>query len=114
MLEELIAFDNAIQVVLEWAKDRDDTVVIVTADHETGGLTLDRDATHELMVDVYDSYGRGDCYEWTSKNHTNADVNFYINGANIDFTQYYSGGYQRIKNTDVFEIMKSLLAGNNA
>lgn len=36
---ETLAFDEAVAVVLEFAAGRDDTLVIVTADHETGGLT---------------------------------------------------------------------------
>jgi alkaline phosphatase len=38
MLHELLRFDAAVRVVLEWAKKRDDTLVLVTADHETGGF----------------------------------------------------------------------------
>ena len=38
LLHEMIKFDNAVNAVLEWAKGRDDTIVIVTADHETGGF----------------------------------------------------------------------------
>ncbi|MDN3609566.1 alkaline phosphatase [Vibrio ostreicida] len=38
MLHELLKFDEAINAVYEWAKGRDDTIVIVTADHETGSF----------------------------------------------------------------------------
>ncbi len=38
MLHELLKFDEAISAVYEWAKDRDDTLVVVTADHETGSF----------------------------------------------------------------------------
>lgn len=38
MLHELLRFDAAVRVVLDWAKQRDDTLVLVTADHETGGF----------------------------------------------------------------------------
>ncbi|MGF1725726.1 alkaline phosphatase [Photobacterium nomapromontoriensis] len=38
MLHEMIKFDEAIGSVYEWAKDRDDTLIIVTADHETGSF----------------------------------------------------------------------------
>lgn len=111
MLEELIAFDDAIAAVLEWAKNRDDTVVIVTADHETGGLVLERDTTHQMMVDVYQSFGRGGCYEWLTTGHTSTDVNLYINGANINFAKCSFESKDRIKNTDVFDIMKYLMTG---
>ena len=38
MLHELLKFDEAVNAVYEWVKDRDDTLVVVTADHETGGF----------------------------------------------------------------------------
>ncbi|MDZ4659534.1 MAG: alkaline phosphatase [Bythopirellula sp.] len=38
MLQELLQFDDAIRVVLNWARERDDTLVLVTADHETGSF----------------------------------------------------------------------------
>ena len=38
MLNELVRFDNAVEAVYQWAKDRDDTLIIVTADHETGSF----------------------------------------------------------------------------
>jgi len=107
MLEELISFDNAVKAVLEWAKGRDDTVVIVTADHETGGLTLHDGVTHEDMLLAYEGERIG--YDWTTTGHTDTDVNFYVNGANINFAQYSFGTADRIKNTDVFEIMKALM-----
>jgi len=38
LLHELLQFDDAVRTVLDWAKSRDDTLVLVTADHETGGF----------------------------------------------------------------------------
>ncbi len=38
MLHELLKFDETINYVYEWAAQRDDTLVVVTADHETGGF----------------------------------------------------------------------------
>ena len=111
MLEELLAFDDGVQAALEWAKDRDDTVVIVVADHETGGLEVDSIATHEEVVETYQNDGAGGWYYWSTQGHSATDVNCYINGANIDFAKYSFGKASRIKNTDIFEIMKSLLQG---
>jgi alkaline phosphatase len=116
MLQELLAFDDAVQAVLEWAADRDDTVVIVTADHETGGLELKETASTALNFLETTSYDNGMTYvpkhyAWTTTSHSSTDVNFYINGANIDFRNYSFGMNTRIKNTDVFKIMKSLLQG---
>jgi alkaline phosphatase len=38
LLHEMIKFDEAVAHVYEWAKDRQETLVLVTADHETGGF----------------------------------------------------------------------------
>ena len=38
MLHEMIKFDESIKTVYEWAKGRDDTIIILTADHETGSF----------------------------------------------------------------------------
>ncbi len=40
VLDEMIDFDNAIGKVLEFAEKDGNTLVIITGDHETGGLTL--------------------------------------------------------------------------
>ena len=41
-IEEMLDFDKTIGKVLEFAEKDGSTLVIVTADHETGGLTLTR------------------------------------------------------------------------
>ncbi|OGQ18453.1 MAG: hypothetical protein A3B70_01185 [Deltaproteobacteria bacterium RIFCSPHIGHO2_02_FULL_40_11] len=38
LLHEMLDFDEAIGAVYEWTKNRKDTLVIITADHETGGF----------------------------------------------------------------------------
>ena len=38
LLHEMLKFDEAIEVVYQWARERNDTLVILTADHETGGM----------------------------------------------------------------------------
>ena len=40
MMDEMLDFDYAVNVALDYAKEKDNTLVVVTADHETGGLTL--------------------------------------------------------------------------
>ena len=116
MLSELLAFDDGVKAALEWAKDRDDTVVIVTADHETGGLELKDSAYTALNFLETTSYDNGMTYvpvhyAWTTTSNSATDVNFYINGADIAFNTYSFGSNSRIKNVDVFKIMKKLLQG---
>ncbi|USD31634.1 MULTISPECIES: alkaline phosphatase [Vibrio] len=38
MLHEMLKFDEAVNTVYQWAQGREDTIVIVTADHETGSF----------------------------------------------------------------------------
>ncbi|MCP3985164.1 MAG: alkaline phosphatase [bacterium] len=39
----VIEFSDTVQIVLDWAAGRTDTLIIVTADHETGGLEVTTD-----------------------------------------------------------------------
>lgn len=38
LLHEMIKLEEAVSAVYDWVKGRDDTLVIITADHETGGF----------------------------------------------------------------------------
>lgn len=38
LLHELLKFDEAVTAVYDWVKDRNDTLVVITGDHETGGF----------------------------------------------------------------------------
>jgi len=40
LLHELLQFDDAVRTVYEWAKGRDDTLLLVTGDHETGSFAF--------------------------------------------------------------------------
>ncbi len=46
LISELIDFDKTIGVALDYAKENGETLVIVTADHETGGFTLGPDGSN--------------------------------------------------------------------
>ncbi len=39
-VRETLDFDRAVGVVLKWMKKHPDTLLVVTADHQTGGLSL--------------------------------------------------------------------------
>ncbi len=45
-VRDILAYDAAIAAVLEWARRDGNTLVVSTADHETGGLTLGRDGVY--------------------------------------------------------------------
>ncbi|MDT0633125.1 alkaline phosphatase [Rubrivirga sp. S365] len=45
-LGDILAYDDAVAAVLAWAARDGNTLVVSTADHETGGLTLGRDGVY--------------------------------------------------------------------
>ena len=49
--EALEEFDNAVKVALDFAKSDGHTLVIVTADHESGGLILNANGEYEMTTD---------------------------------------------------------------
>lgn len=55
--KETVAFDEVVKECVEWAKKRDDTLVIVAADHETMGLSateaMDIEGLKEIKVSPY-------------------------------------------------------------
>ncbi|MFT5450766.1 MAG: alkaline phosphatase [Enterobacterales bacterium] len=46
MLHEMLKINETMEMVLDWAEKRDDTLVIVTADHETGGFGFSYSASN--------------------------------------------------------------------
>ena len=49
-IHEVIAFDNAVKAALEFQKTHPNVLIIVTADHETGGLGLGRGTEYALDI----------------------------------------------------------------
>lgn len=93
MVEEVLDFDKAVGQAIEFAKRDNNTLVIVIADHETGGLTLN--GGNIEIGKVKD--------KWTSHNHTGVMVPIYAFGIGADnFTGV-------MENTDVFKKISSLL-----
>ncbi len=71
---EVVEFAAAVQAALNWAQGRSDTLILVTADHETGGLTV-------LENNGQDNYPT---VSWLGSDHTAANVPIYAWGANAD------------------------------
>ena len=69
-VRQVLLFDMAVRQAIEFAKRDGRTLVIVTADHETGGLKLESDSTKKGGIEV----------TWTTKNHTAANVPLFAYG----------------------------------
>ena len=71
MVDALIELEEAVNTALDWADDHGDTMIIVTADHETGGLQIDQDNGAGELPDV----------SWEAESrHTDAEVPIYARG----------------------------------
>ncbi len=57
MIYDTIEFDEAVKVALDYAKEHGDTLVVVTADHETGGLLLSG-GSYSIDIDKLRSYSK--------------------------------------------------------
>jgi alkaline phosphatase len=109
---DTLAFDEAVKVATDFASLNNDTLVIVTADHECGGLVLQPE-----NLDVYEAGGinplfasgttktQGPRYDFITEmeeaTHTAVDVPIMASGPGAEKV---SKGV--IDNTRIFEIMK--------
>ena len=80
-----------VKAAVEFAEARGDTLVVVTADHETGGISVLRSATGAINI------------SYTSTSHTAAPVALYAYGPGAE---QFDGN---IDNTDIAKIFSALL-----
>ena len=69
MIRQTLLFDQAVKSVIDYARQNPQTLVIVTADHETGGLTLGQ-GNEPYQPKVH----------WASKSHTSLPVPVFAFG----------------------------------
>lgn len=93
LVQEIFDFDQTIGKVLQWAEQDGETLVIVLADHETGGLTL-------LDGDIESGYVSG---HFSTGGHSGILVPVYAYGPG---SESFSGVFE---NTDVFHKIVELL-----
>lgn len=102
------SLNDTVNAVLEWVGGREDTVILITADHATGGLSV---STQPIYPESYRSAsGRTVYYNWETGVHTKDNVGLFIWGMEADLDGYPTFGSQHlIKNTDVYLLMKDIL-----
>jgi len=86
---ETLEFSNTVQHVLDWAAGRDDTLVIVTADHETGGMSIVADNGPGVLPTV----------TWSTDYHTAVDIPVYAWG------QHANRITSALDNTDFYDLI---------
>ena len=100
-------FEEAIKSTELWASGRDDTLIIVTADHETGALYYDRENTSQETI--------AQDIKFLSYNHSRTRVTVDIYGDISEFLNKYQDKFKTLEgkpyidNTDVFKICASYM-----
>ena len=120
-LGDTVGFDQAVKAALDFQAEHPDTLVIVTADHSTGGLTIEdvpqdeacpepltddpRECKNVLHEDgPFEERGGAKFWlDWTSTNHTGEDVP--VTAAGPHATDL-GGSYE---NTHIFQVMREAL-----
>lgn len=85
----VLSMESAFEVAWDWAQTHPDTLLIVTADHETGGLKVQKNLGAGTLPNV----------TWSSKNHTATPVDVFAWGPNSELVT------GQLDNTDIYRIM---------
>ncbi len=103
-MQEVVYFNAMIEAVYAFCAEREDTIVIVTADHETGDLQLapDEDISQWSIEQLQGLYH--------DVNHSNANVKLFIRFATAQDERNYR---TIIDNTDIFTICQNLVVNHS-
>lgn len=92
VIKEVLDFDRAISQVLSYARRRGNTLVVVTADHETGGMAIDNGSTFDELI-----------FNFTTNMHTGTLVPVFAYGPGAEM---FSGIYE---NTAIYHKIRKIL-----
>jgi alkaline phosphatase len=103
MVNELLAFDQAVRVILEWINEKParkkNTLLIITSDHEVGDFAiLGPSGTPSKKGDLNSIEVR-----WASRKHTGGDTIIWSRGPG----SHKLG--KALDNTDVYKVMVNAL-----
>jgi len=93
LVDEVLDFDAAVGIALDFAKDEGHTLVVVTADHETGGVTITGGDMKNNTIQL----------DFSTKGHTAVMVPVYAFGPG---SEKFTGIYD---NTQLFQKILSTL-----
>lgn len=103
LIQEVLDFDRTIGKVLDFAEKQGNTIVIVTADHETGGFTMAGKSKVGPMKQTYEDYNTIDP-KFSTEGHSSTLVPVLAIGPG---SEKFSGIYE---NTEIyFKMMQMIL-----
>ena len=98
MVEYLNSFDQSIKIAHDKLIEQNGVAIIVTADHETGGLQFNNQTKEQISNSLY-----------TRTGHSSKDVPYFIYfkpSKKVDLNALKS----KIDNTDIFKLCKSFIS----
>jgi alkaline phosphatase len=109
-VESVKSLNQTVELIMQWIGMRTDTAVLITADHETGGLMLcdnqeEIDDSWKLLPNNSSQY-----YKYTTGDHTRTPVGLFTYGITPrfeEFTTYKSSSL--IKNIETNQIIKKAI-----
>ncbi|MHA1977850.1 MAG: alkaline phosphatase [Candidatus Hodarchaeales archaeon] len=111
---ETIEFDKAVKTAIDYVETRNDTILIVTADHETGGLMVSSETLTALLPHENNTEEQNEVLRisrtseislsWSSGGHSNANVPIFAYGNNLELIENST-----IDNTQIHLLMKNYL-----
>ena len=106
-LTAMAALDEAVQVARDYVAEHPDTLLIVTGDHETGGLTVeDEDGGGEDGPFPVAGSDRQFAIDWTTGDHTSVPTPVTAQGPG---SERLAGAYQ---NTHLHTVLREALLGD--
>ncbi len=103
MVQEVLDFDETIGIAMDYVDQHENTILIVTADHETGGTALGKyyktDPENGKKIEVPDSVA----IYFVTDQHTTTAVPVFAYGQG---EEYFSGIYE---NNEIYHKLKRLL-----
>lgn len=97
---ETLDLEEAVQVAYDWASQRNDTMIVLLSDHETGGMNINSPTLIGVTPDV----------TFTSTVHTGRDVKVYAWGPQAGDLNTFSGiPGPDLRHADVFRFMMEKL-----
>ena len=124
VIEELTGFNNAVEAVVRWVEQNsswNETLVIVTGDHETGYLTGPNSGTINGSPEWTKPENRGKgklpAAQWHIKGHTNQLIPLFAKGAGSELFKKYADEVDSVRgsytdNAEVGQLMKRLINMN--
>ena len=78
MIGDYIAFDAACKVAIDFAKDRNDTIVLIAPDHDTGGMYWDETDLDSIVSQIQSGSSGVTGLNWTGTGHTDWDGGIFM------------------------------------